>query len=370
MRAGWKVLLMMSVGVAVGCGNPRPPEPPALELPQRVRDLQATRKADKVYLSWSIPRRTTEAESILYYGNTRICRGAQEALTECGTPAGEAPAPTVGQRQAIQAGANPKETYIDILPPNLSVSATGDLTYAIEVLNEAGRSAGLSNQVHVPAAPTLPPPVDFHAELTPDAVKLTWMQMPMASNKAGLQYGIRIYRKNLQTGQEILLANEPMDVTQYLDQTFEWEKRYAYHATVVTEITQAMPCPAGASPECGRTAYVEGADTPSEEVSTHDVFPPPVPSGLQAVFSGPGQQPFIDLIWNSSAAADLAGYNVYRREDHGTWEKINPELIKAPAYRDTNIQPGKKYFYSVVAVDMRGNESARSEETSENVPLR
>jgi fibronectin type 3 domain-containing protein len=47
---------------------------------------------------------------------------------------------------------------------------------------------------------------------------------------------------------------------------------------------------------------------------------------------------------------------------------LNEELIKAPAYRDENVAPQKKYSYSVSAVDVRGNESARSEEATESVP--
>jgi len=47
---------------------------------------------------------------------------------------------------------------------------------------------------------------------------------------------------------------------------------------------------------------------------------------------------------------------------------MNPDLVKAPAYRDTNVQAGKKYFYSVSAVDERNNQSAPSEEASEQVP--
>jgi fibronectin type 3 domain-containing protein len=39
-----------------------------------------------------------------------------------------------------------------------------------------------------------------------------------------------------------------------------------------------------------------------------------------------------------------------------------------PAFRDAQVVSGKNYFYSVSAVDLRGNESARSEETSESVP--
>jgi fibronectin type 3 domain-containing protein len=43
-------------------------------------------------------------------------------------------------------------------------------------------------------------------------------------------------------------------------------------------------------------------------------------------------------------------------------------LVKTPAFRDMNVVAGKTYFYSVSAVDQRGNESGRSEETSEGAP--
>ena len=113
---------------------------------------------------------------------------------------------------------------------------------------------------------------------------------------------------------------------------------------------------------------IEGDDTPEVKVFADDVFPPGVPSGLQAVFSGPGQKPFIDLIWAPVPDADLDGYNVYRHEEGGTTFKLNSELVKTPAYRDMQVVSGKRYFYSVSAVDLRGNESERSEEASERVP--
>jgi hypothetical protein len=143
-----------------------------------------------------------------------------------------------------------------------------------------------------------------------------------------------------------------------LDQTIEWEKNYTYRGTVVTVVS---------SPE--KQAFeVEGEDTPLVKVFTRDIFPPAVPSGLQAVFSGVGQAPFVDLIWAPDSDVDLAGYNVYRREEGGGPTKVNPELLKAPAFRDTSVDPGKRYSYSVTAVDLRGNESARSDEVSEAVP--
>ena len=113
---------------------------------------------------------------------------------------------------------------------------------------------------------------------------------------------------------------------------------------------------------------VEGDDSPTAKVFADDVFPPAVPSGLQAVFSGPGQAAFIDLIWASVTDVDLDGYNVYRHEEGAVPVKVNSERLKTPAYRDESVVSGKKYFYSVSAVDLRGNESARSEEANEAVP--
>jgi len=65
---------------------------------------------------------------------------------------------------------------------------------------------------------------------------------------------------------------------------------------------------------------------------------------------------------------DLDGYNVYRHEDGMPAVKVNDHPLKTPAYRDSSVASGKTYFYSVSAVDVRGNESAHSEETSEAVP--
>jgi fibronectin type 3 domain-containing protein len=93
-----------------------------------------------------------------------------------------------------------------------------------------------------------------------------------------------------------------------------------------------------------------------------------VPTGLQAVFSGVGQVPFVDLVWSPDTEADLAGYNIFRHEENEPPVKLNSEPVKAPAFRDSKVQSGKNYFYSVSAVDERNNESTKSEETSEQVP--
>jgi hypothetical protein len=279
-----------------------------------------------------------------------------------------------------------------VLPTQLEVSnPTGFVTYAVEALNRNRRGAGLSNQVRVTTAPTLPPPEGLRAEATKEGVELRWTRTSLPAKPAeAIAYRLRFYRhaegsqasidigeqdyatgagdvtgavsEGKKSGEEILSRGEeqtqPGSTGKFLDQSIEWEKTYYYRATVVTVVTEVGKPP----------AQVEGDDTPEVKVLTHDIFPPTVPSGLQAVFSGPGQQAFIDLIWAPVTDADLAGYYVYRRETGGEPEKLNSDLVKTPAYRDMKVVSGKTYLYSVSAVDVRGNESVRSEEASESVP--
>jgi hypothetical protein len=234
--------------------------------------------------------------------------------------------------------------------------------YAVEMLNAGGRSAGLSNQVRVSLARTLPPPQDFAANVTGQGVVLTWTNtIPAASPTSAAHYVYRMYRRLEGSGEQILVGEVPVGNERSLsltDSGIEWEKTYEYRAEKVTVITQ----------EDKTELRIEGDDTPAVKVFVHDVFPPAVPSGLQAVSSGSGQKPFIDLVWAPVTDVDLDGYNVYRHEEGTPAAKITAEPVKAPAYRDTNVVPGKRYFYSVSAVDVRGNESGRSEEAGETLP--
>jgi hypothetical protein len=354
-------LCLFAVVLQAACGTPGPPLPPSLELARPVTDLKATRKGNKVYLAWSAPSETTDKHNIKHAGTTEVCTNLGSALRECGTAVAKLP---------VQKSSEPKNgaakiqtSYVAELPITAqSENPTGSIFYAVNVLNSYGRSAGLSNQVQLPAAPTLPPPDSFRARLTAEGVRLTWDPVS-APAIAGARFAYRIYRGQQGTNKDSVAGEVPVgSETTFLDQSFEWEKTYDYRAAVVTMIT-----PEDRALE-NREQQVEGEDTPAVQLVAHDVFPPATPSGLQAVFSGPGRKPFIDLIWAPNSETDLAGYNVYRHEPGMRPLKINAELVKAPAFRDSAVVAGTQYSYSVSAVDVRGNESPQSEEANEALP--
>ena len=352
-------LSLLAAALLASCGSPGVPVPPSLELPRPVTDLHAVRKGDKVYLAWSASTETTDHHNIKHPGPIEVCRNTGSAMRQCGTAVTkiEFPKPPAGKREP-----KVQMSYTDQLPPKLkSEYPTSNIFYSVNVLNSYGRSAGLSNQVPVPAAPTLAPPSDFQAQLGPEGVHLTWKPFQPPQEILGLRYVVRVYRRERGRNADAVAGEVPVSnesSPDLLDRSFEWEKTYNYRATVVTFV----PEPGGGEQQ------VEGEDTAPVSVVAHDVFPPAIPSGLQAVFSGPGQKPFIDLVWTPNPEADLAGYNIYRRDRNGQAVKLNSELVKAPAFRDSEVLSGHQYFYSVSAVDVRGNESGRSPETAETVP--
>jgi fibronectin type 3 domain-containing protein len=105
-----------------------------------------------------------------------------------------------------------------------------------------------------------------------------------------------------------------------------------------------------------------------------DTFPPPPPSGLEAIPGGAGAADrSIDLSWTPDNDADLAGYFVYRQEVDpqgqvtGTVTRLNTIPVVGPAYRDQTVLPGHRYAYRVTAVDTAGNESAPSADVQETL---
>jgi hypothetical protein len=277
-------------------------------------------------------------------------------MKECGTPVGEIPA------SRSNSGVQPSpRSFVDSLPASIQQqNSLGDVAYAVDVLNRDGRGAGLSNRVAVASVPTLPPPADFRAQLTGSGVAFTWTNAAAGSALPGVQHRYRIYRREEATGKDTIASEVPADEIgppHAQDAGFEWEKSYLYRITSVSIVVRP-----------GGEVQVEGDDSPAVRIVAHDVFPPAAPSGLQAVYSGEGQKPFVDLIWAPVTDVDLAGYNIYRRDADDSPVKLNAELVSAPSYRDNVVAAGHAYRYSASAVDVRGNESARSEEASETVP--
>ncbi len=356
-RLFWLCSAALLVAALSSCATPGAPQLPSLNLVRPAEDLTATRKGNNVQLEWTLPKKNTDRTlvQLKHLGATRICRHLGNSLVATCTEVGAVAPPAPDKKKGDTADQNIRMKFLDVLAPRLEEqNPTGVLMYAVEIMNTNGRSAGLSNQVAIPAAPTIAPPPGLRAEVGAEGVQLHWDSKSVPDAPSGLSYGYRVERRPAGTPAYIVLNDVPTDANSYLDKTFEWEKKYEYRLSTVTRIqTKAI------------SGEVEGDDSAPVEVYTKDIYPPAQPTGLQAVYSSVGQKPFIDLTWAPNMEGDLAGYNIYRRIGNGRVQKANAKPVQVPSFRDDDIRPGTTYIYSVSAVDLRGNESQPSQEASE-----
>lgn len=88
-----------------------------------------------------------------------------------------------------------------------------------------------------------------------------------------------------------------------------------------------------------------------------DTAPPATPSGLAGAPGSGGVQ----VRWAANSEPDLAGYHVYRAlAAQGLFARLTPSPTPANEFLDTTAPDTVSVWYAVSAVDVNGNESART----------
>lgn len=349
-----------------GCGLPGAPQPPSLNLPQKVADLTAERAGSQVSLEWTMPSRNTDKTLIKGDVNVRVCRS--EGVASTCTSAG-----------SLRLAPGKAGSLLETLPPALASGSPRALTYFVELDNNKGRSAGLSNGAIVLAGQAPPDISGLKAEMANNGVILHWNVIPSAQEAGPVD--IRLQRTALASapGKQAngetngILAPPPEPAVQNLlvpsgsqpgvalDKDIRFGETYEYRAQRIQ--TENID---------GRTLELPGALSPAVRIHAVNTFPPAVPSGLVAVATPAhgGIPPSIDLSWQPDATIGVAGYIVYRRQDADQqWQRISPaQPVIGPAFHDANVAPGQAYSYAISAVGTDGFESARSAEAHETVP--
>ncbi len=348
-----------------GCGQTGTPQAPSLQLPTPVSDLTANRVGDRVTLTWTMPRRTTDKLPLKGLQPVQICRRADDgACLTVGTVSYEIGKPA---------------SHDDTLPADLTGGSPQLLGYSVDVLSLHGRSAGASNIAYAAAGSA--PPAFIHAsgEITANGVVLQWQPAsllgsdhkvniertllsvaapPKSESKPPSQSPLGGSSQSLVKQQMLMVRLPPgADPGKALDPDAAFDERYSYRISRVTTVSIG-----------GKSIDIAGPSSAEILVDTKDIFPPAAPTGLAAVAAP--DEGAIDLSWAPNTETDLAGYAVYRSELGGEPVRISPpgKPIDSPAFRDATARPGREYTYTVTAIDRDGNESVRSAEVKETLP--
>jgi fibronectin type 3 domain-containing protein len=354
----------LSSVLLVACGAPGEPTPPTPVVPVAITDLTAHQDGDGARLTFTMPSNSITGVKLATTPAVEILRGALK-------PDGS---PDLSSFRVVYAipGAlvdnSRTEGHIGftdpIAPEEIKAHPGRTPAYMVRTRASQKRVSADSNVVSVRVFPVPERIASVEARVTEPAIELSWTAPTRTSAGDPLPAitGYRVYRSEItpQTGSSSapgppqgkneapssLLATS--ETNSYHDTSFAFDHTYVY---VVRSVIQADG------------SELESAASLPVTVTPRDTFPPAAPQGVVAALL-PGATPgalVVDLSWSISLETDMAGYRVYRSEQEGTrGQVLSPDLLPTPAVRDTSVQPGHRYWYTVTAVDRAGNESAPS----------
>ncbi|SRR5579871_1540538 len=370
--AGPLAFAVCAIGCALAAGCAAPGEPTARHpvVPTPVTDLAAQQSGNSFVLQFTLPTKSMDREPLAERPSVEIYRAT---LAPGAAPDKKSPwrlAFTIPPEQIDRYLTGERVEFHDPLASRDVSNAAGTaLAYKVRTREVRARDSADSNVVVARAYPPPEPPGGVQAEVMEHAIEISWSAPPSVS-QAQQPYVYRVYREEVeppaegQAAGEKLSAKSPFErrgetaETHFEDADFEFGRTYVYSVRSVARYGSET---------------VE-SDQPASSMATvtaRDVFPPAPPTGLEAaVIPATSSMPAnIELSWAISSEADLAGYYVYRSEDENSLgERVNPEILPSPAFRDISVQSGRRYFYRVSALDRAGNESPKSSATEADVP--
>ena len=340
------LLLAGAAALLFGCGVQGTPQPPRLELPARITNLSVMQIGQSLELHFSLPQETTGGERLTKPLEIEILR----SIAPRDPGVSKLPEPEVWTRltphEWLPYAANNDVTYSAHLSGQEFHDWRGrTLVVGVRTLTRGFRHRPLesspSNFVDVPIYDVSEPVGSIKCVPTEKAVEVQFAP-PATSLSGGPVHdvsGYRIYRSSTGKPDSFEALGETA-TSPYRDSEFEFGHTYYYQVRALF----------------GGPGHLAMSDvSPTVKVTPRDVFPPAPPQGLSSIYSAGA----VELVWTANTEPDLAGYNVYRLEDH-TPQRLNKELLRTPIYRDTTAAPGKTLIYYVTAVDLSGNESKPS----------
>jgi hypothetical protein len=369
--------IFASAVLLTGCGAPGEPVERKAPTPTAVTDLAATQQGDNVILTFTLPKDSVENRPLKHPPAIEIFRDLQPVIASSTPSSGSAvPAPptlvvTIPSSMVDQFDTRGQIRYEDALKPeDFTQHPDTQAVYIVRTRTSPKKVSANSNAAILRVAPAPDPIADLKAEITHQGVILTWTPpQKTAVGPAPPIASYRIFRHELQPTAASTPGPQPprspsssaligeCAAPPFRDIQIQFGKTYRYSVRSVAQYPDLQ---------------IESLDSPVIEVTPLDTFPPAAPQGLVVVLvPAQGAAPaYLDLSWSISAENDIAGYNIYRSEQEGApGQKHNPELLRTPAFRDMNIVPGHRYFYTVTAVDRVGNESPASAAASGEVPV-
>jgi hypothetical protein len=331
-----------------GCATEGPPHPPRVQRPDAVQHLSVAQVGRRLNFSFQAPRRAVDGRRLTKPIEVWIFR----LIRAPGTPALVA---FVNSKPWIELTASTLPRYerdgavqyaVRLTPDEFQDAVGKTFAFMVQTLTRGFRRhpfvSDPSNVASVKVTDVSAPVTDLRAYPSQNAVELKW-SAPVRSLTGAAVHGVTGYRiLRSTTGKPgSFTAIGTSEGTSFADPNFTFGHTYYYSVRAAFTV--------------GKT-IAQSADSAPAVLTPRDVFPPHAPKGLTGIYTGRA----VELVWTPNLEPDLAGYNIYRREDSQPPQKLTTSLEPTAIYRDFTAEAGHKYLYWVTALDRSGNESAPS----------
>ena len=308
--------------LSAGCGYVGAPLTPLANVPAKITDLAAVQRGSVLIVHFTVPQLTTEKRP--------IDKPLKLDLRMGSTPEPFNPAQWLDHAKPLS-GIHVDQGLAMIEIP--IADWTGKVAIlGVRAVGANGKDAGWSDYQAVRVVPAPQVPVNLKLDNTAPGVHLSW-------SGSGDQF--RVIRRGSTSEAWAVVAT--LESHEWTDTSTEFGKPYFYEVQSLVDV--------------GDRKFAESDLSAPRDVTTIDVFPPAVPTGLRAD-AAPGS---IELVWDRNTEPDLAGYRIYRSTGDGPFEML-AEANEIPNYSDRAIERGKTYHYAIASFDRSTppNESARS----------
>ncbi|MBI4495447.1 MAG: hypothetical protein HY697_00785 [Deltaproteobacteria bacterium] len=336
-------LILLFIGTAA-CGKKAPPMALESTVPMAVSDLKAWARESRIFLTWSSPARNTDGSRLEDLLGFRVFRRARPLST---APCPDCPANFVPVGEIdldYPRGAQVEEGRVLWRDPTAQPGF--EYAYLVRAYNSLKTASPESNLVRVPWEEPPPPPERLEVRSADRALELSWPPSP--EKRGPVRYNI--YRRGKGERFPFFPLNaEPVSETRLLDAGLENGRTYVYQVRAVRDF---------------RGTLIEGPSSPEVSGVPEKLLPPSPPTGLVAVRKKEG----IELRWNRNPEPDVAGYNLYRKEEgERDFRRLNSRPIAENYFLDGQADPGKRAVYRVRALDT--SPAARESEPSAEVEV-
>jgi hypothetical protein len=337
LKKGIFILAFVGLGMGMSCGKKGPPSIPIKLKETAFSSFTASHFRGGIILEWEESRKLPAPVVGRWLGYRLLRQSQGEDFVELDT---------------VDINRKAKGftyQYID-LPPQPEV----EYAYMVQLLSEDDRVGSVTEEIRITPAGGPSPPSGLRAGAGDGQIELAWAETPAGDGMAGVLAGYNLFRRTLDGEYDLRAAlnPEPIPVSGYTDTGLENGEEYCY---VITSVLQ------------GEQGFEESGLSLETCAVPRDTTPPAAPEGLSHT-RGTG---FLLLSWDENSEEDLAGYRVYRRQGReGSFDRLTPEVLANPFYKDSGVRSGEFYSYVVTAVDSSpaANESPFSETFDITIP--